>query len=289
MDNLGQCPLPRPPRCSEQALPAPSDDLLAVVEARTALLSRDGPYRDPDQTERAQGRAAARLLLAGSDDVTDVVGAFGCLGYDTAHSVDAATGRRYSMFSMSVTDAPAWGLVLADRSAPPRYVVEVPHPGSDTDTDKLGVALYRLVPGSVLLMAGAHRAAGHGAADVAHNDMSMFHVLATELARGGLSQVQLHGFADEHFPGAQAVVSTGAGRASPLAREVASGLQDAGVVVCRAWATTGRLAGTTNVQGQAADDLGAQFVHIELGRSVRGDPGSRDAAARAIAGRLLPH
>lgn len=277
--------------CSEQALPAPvpgpSGDPLAVVEERTALLSRDGPYRDPDQAERAQGRAAARLLLAGSDDVTDLDGAFGRLGYDSAHGVDAATGRRYSMFSMSVTDGPAWGLVLADRSAPLRYVIEVPHPGFDTNTDKLGVALYRLVPGSVLLVAGAHRAAGNGAADVAHNDMSMFHVLATELARGGLSQVQLHGFADKNLPDAQAVVSTGAGRVSPLARDVASSLQGAGVIVCRAWAATcGRLEGTTNVQGKAADDIGAQFLHIELGWVIRGNPERLDAVARTVAARL---
>ncbi|MEV4134793.1 hypothetical protein AB0J72_21795 [Dactylosporangium sp. NPDC049742] len=267
----------------------PSDDLLAVVAERTALLSRDGPYRDPDQAERAQGRAAARLLLAGSGDVTDLDGAFGRLGYDSSHSVDAATGRRHSMFSMSVTYGPAWGLVLADRSAPPRYVIEVPHPGFDINTDRLGVALHRMVPGSVLLMAGAHRMAGNGGADVAHNDRSMFHVLATELARGGLSQVQLHGFADKHLPGAQAVVSTGAGRVSPLARDVAAGLQEAGVVVRRAWtATLGRLEGTTNVQGRAAADIGAPFLHIELSWAIRGNPERLDTVAHAIAGRLLP-
>ncbi|WP_260728741.1 hypothetical protein [Dactylosporangium roseum] len=277
--------------CTATARPAPatgpSDDPGALIEGRTALLARDGPYRDPDQVERSRGRDAAQLLLAQPDNVTDLDAAFGRLGYTAAHGVDSATGRRYSMYSTSPTAEPAWGVVLIDRSAPLRFVLEVPHPGFDTNTDKIGVALYHLVPGSVLLVAGAHRAAADGAADVAHNDKSMFNVLATEFAKGGLKQIQLHGFADNNLPDAQVVVSTGAGRAIPLARDLANGLQGAGLVVCRAWAAKcGRLEGTTNVQGKAADEIGAQFVHLEMGWAVRGDPQRRDVVVHAIAGCL---
>ena len=266
---------------------APPEDPGALIEAQTAKLSPNGPYRDPDQAERAQARDAVRLLLAHPDDVTGQDAAFGKLGYAAAHGVDPVTGRQYSMFSMSATAEPAWGVLLVDRSAPPRVVFEVPHPGFDTNTDGLGVALYHLVPGSVLLVAGAHRAAANGDADVAHNDKSMFHVLATEFARGGLGQIQLHGFADKNLPGAQVVVSTGTGQVTQQAHGVADGLETEGLVVCRAWATTcGRLEGTTNVQGKAADALGRPFVHLELGWVIRRDAQRREVVAKVLASHL---
>jgi len=258
-----------------------------MIEAQTAQVSREGPYRDPGEAERERARSAVRLLLAAPDDLAGQDEIFGGLGYVSAHGVDSTTGRPYSMFSMSATAEPAWGVLLVDRSAPPRVVFEVPHPGFDTNTDKLGVALYRLVPGSILLVAGAHRAAAGGAADVAHNSKSMFHVLATEFAKGGLGQVQLHGFADKNLPNAQIAVSTGASSVTRLARDVADGLQAGGMEVCRAWAATcGRLEGTTNEQGKAADELGAQFLHLELGWEIRRDPDRRDLVARTIADRL---
>ncbi|MET7395262.1 hypothetical protein ABZS66_17410 [Dactylosporangium sp. NPDC005572] len=268
--------------------PAASADPGALVEAHTARVSRDGPYRDPTDHERAQARDAVRLLLDRPDDGAALGAAFGALGYTAAEGADPATGRPYRMFSMSPTEEPAWGILLVDRSAPPSVVIEVPHPGFDTNTDKLGVAVQRLVPGAVLLVAGAHRAAAGGAADVAHNSASAFHVLATAFAERGLPQVQLHGFADKNLPEAQVVVSTGAGAPTRLARDLATGLeQDAGMVVCRAWdQRCGRLEGTENDQGKAAAALGAQFIHLELGWVIRRDPQQRAAVARTLAGLL---
>ncbi|GGM48858.1 hypothetical protein GCM10007977_058070 [Dactylosporangium sucinum] len=260
----------------------------SIVEAHTARLSRDGPYRDPSAPERAKARAAVRLLLDRPDDRAAVDAAFGALGYPASAGTDPATGRPYRMFAMSPTEEPAWGLLLVDRSAPPSVVVEVPHPGFDTNTDKLGVAVHRLVPGAVLLVAGAHRAAQGGAADVAHNSGSMFHTLATAFAGRGLPQVQLHGFADRNLPEAQVVVSTGAGAPGRLARDLASGLEaGTGLVVRRAWdQRCGRLEGAGNEQGKAAAAVGAQFIHLELGWVIRRDPRQRAAVARAL-GRLL--
>ncbi|GAA2395097.1 hypothetical protein [Dactylosporangium salmoneum] len=277
--------------CASAAKPGRSvahgDDPGAIIEAHTAQVSADGPYRDPTSDERARGRDAIRKLLAHPDDEAGQDAAFGKLGYTTAHGVDPITNRRYSMFSMSPTSAPAWGILLVDRSAPPRVVFEVPHPGFDINTDDLGVSLYHLVPGSVLLVAGQHRLAGGGAADVAHNDKSMFHAMATEFAKGGLGQVQLHGFADKNLPDAQVVVSTGVGQVTKAAKDIADGLKAGGLIVCRAWATTcGRLEGTSNEQGKAADEIGAQFLHLELGWVVRRDPQLRDVVARVVAGHL---
>jgi hypothetical protein len=157
------------------------------------------------------------------------------------------------------------------------------------NTETLGIAVNRRVRGSVLLVAGAHRLAGNGDGDVAHNPKSLFHVVATEFARDGLPQIQLHGFADKNLPGAQAIVSTGAGPLRRLAKDLAHSLEDVGLDTCRAWSQKcGRLEGTRNEQGQAAGELNSTFVHLELGYSVRRDEAGRDLVVRAIAAQFAP-
>jgi hypothetical protein len=255
-----------------------------VIEAFAAAMAPDGPYRNPDEDERSRARDAVDRLLAEPDDLTAQEEAFGALGFTAQRGRDAATGRPFSLFITLNADERAWGALLVDRSAPLRVVIEVPHPRSDISTEELGIAVHRRVPGSILLIAGAHREAADGDGDVAHNAKSLFHVMATQFARAGLPQIQLHGFADKNLPDAQAIVSTGAGRANRLARDLAAGLEDVGLDVCRAWSQKcGQLEGTRNEQGQAADELNAPFVHLEFGYSVRRYPEGRDLVVRAIA------
>ena len=87
----------------------------------------------------------------------------------------------------------------------------MPHPGSDRHTEQLGLALFRALPGAALLIAGAHRRAADGTADVAHQPDSMFHALATHLADRGADQLQLHGFDDDSLADHDIVISAGAG------------------------------------------------------------------------------
>ena len=209
--------------------------------------------------------------------------AFDALGFAAHHGTDPVTGRPFSLYVTPDRDERGWGAVLVDRSTRPRLVVGVPHPVFDIHTEKLGIAIHRQVPGSVLLVAGAHRDAAGGRADVAHNARSVFHVLATEFARRKLPQVQVHGFADETFPEAEVIVSTGAAPTSGAARDVASALRRAGLVTCRAWTRPcGQLEGRTNEQGRAAHDLDAPFIHVELNWSLRRDPARRELLAAAI-------
>ncbi len=250
-------------------------------------LDPDGPYRDPDREERSRLLSAARLLVEAPDDLESQRRAFGDLGFDVIHGADPETGRPFSLFAMAATDEPAWGMLLVDRSAPPSVVVEVPHPRFDIDTDALGLGIHRQVAGSVLLIAGAHRDAAGGRADVAHNDGSAFHALATEFARSGLAQVQVHGYATRNLPEAEVVVSTGAGPTTQLARDMATALERAGLVVCRAWRSEcGQLEGTRNEQGRAADEIGVDFLHLEFGWVIRHDEARRATAARAVAAEL---
>ncbi|MEV8610958.1 hypothetical protein AB0383_24090 [Amycolatopsis sp. NPDC051373] len=95
---------------------------------------------------------------------------------------------------------------MIDRSAPPSLVVEVPHPGFDLRTELFGVDLFRQVPGAVLLVAGAHRKADDSHADVAHEEDSVFHVVAAALAARGLPTICRRSFdvtsPSEQLPGA---------------------------------------------------------------------------------------
>jgi hypothetical protein len=170
-----------------------------------------------------------------------------------------------------------------------RLAIEVPHPRTDIATEWVGLDLFRRVAGSVVLFAGAHRRAGRGAADVAHNAGSFFHALSLTLAQRGIAQVQLHGFADWNLPDAQAGVSTGSDRPTPLAERIAAQLGMREITTCRAWEQAcGRLEGTTNVQGHAAKESGSVFVHVELSNSVRADAGRRAAVVEALAAAVAP-
>lgn len=222
------------------------------------------PYRDPSGAER--------LLAAGA--LSDH-GRFASLGFTSFEEVDEVTGRRYALFA-SPSDDRAWGLVLVDLSQPVRLAVEVPHPRTDIGTEWIGLDLFRAVPGSVLLIAGAHRRASGELADVAHNENSVYQALSVALARSGVPQVQLHGFADLNLPDHDIAVSTGTEESNALAGRIADGLEESGFDGCRAWSQKcGRLEGTKNVQAKAAASEGAVFVHIELSNSVRTDDAKR--------------
>lgn len=258
-------------------------DPATLIERLASEMSADGPYRDPKREERSQAARAARSLLDDLGETSAPASAFGALGFAAYHGTDPATGRPFSLYIADGHDERAWGAVLVDRSTRPRLVVGVPHPVFDIDTEKLGIAIHRRVPGSVLLVAGAHRGAAEGRADVAHNPRSVFHVVATEFARSGVPQVQVHGFADDTVPETEVIVSTGAAPTTEEARDVASMLRRAGLVICRAWSQPcGPLEGTTNEQGRAAQDLDAPFIHVELSSSLRRDPTRRELVAAAI-------
>jgi len=234
--------------------------LESLLRSFTAAQSTRQPYRHPTAAElETAGTGFAALLDGRPHHLPD-------LGFSVTGDVvvqESGTER-------------AWGLYAIDRSAPPSLVVEVPHPSSDLRTDRIGLALFRQVPGAVLVVTGAHRRRE----DPAHDTRTVFHVVTTLLARRGLPQVQLHGFNDRTMPAADVVLSAGAGEAGDAARRAADRLEAAGFRARRAWAEPCRgLAGTTNVQGQAA--AGTPFLHVELNRTTRET--RREDVVRALA------
>src|SRR6266540_4181448 len=196
--------------------------LSSLVAKFTAGMSANQEYRSPKTDER---RAAAAGITALLDSGRPTSPDFERLGFSVRDGVDAETGRAYTVAANEPGTERAWGMYVIDRSAPPSLVIEVPHPASDLRTELFGLDYFRQVPGAVLLIAGAHRKADDSRADVAHEENSIFHVVATTLAGRGLVQVQLHGFHDENLPDTDVVLSSGATVAGDAARRAASRLE----------------------------------------------------------------
>jgi hypothetical protein len=255
-------------------------DLDDIVAARVSPMGPDDPYRDPRPKERTAARDATGLLLAGGDparaeDLMDSI------GYQVVHGVDTVDRRGFTFYLADRKTG--WAGLLVDPSAPIRSMIEVPHPAYDLNTEKLGVALFRQLPGTAMLIAGAFRQAAGHQADVAHNDRSMFQVFSEVFAENQITQLQLHGFAQRSLPGEDAVVSTGSAPHNDLAVRIARELKAEDLRTCRAWVSRCvGLEGTTNVQGSAANEHDAEFVHLEMSWSLRRDQPGRDLVRKAV-------
>lgn len=246
----------------------PNTDPLAVVEDFAAALRTDAPYRPPDPDER-------RALV---DAVTELGGPAlvppeSPPGFHVSTGVDPSTGRRFAMLASTPNAERGWGLYLVDLSAATRIAVQVPHPRADLRTEGLGVALFRALPGAVLMVAGTHRRVANGAGDVAHEANSMFHAVAEEQSRRGIPQLQLHGFDDTSLPDADVIISPGAGEHRSSHEEIVDLLAAADLRVCAAWRSRcGDLEGRTNEQGKTAAATNTPFFHVEISRTTRDTP-----------------
>lgn len=221
-----------------------------------------GFYRTPTPGELAEAAAVLRAVLAHEPPRLDGLPLRVSRGADDA-------GRPFTMLTDTAT---GWGAVLL-RTAPD-LLIEVPHPGSDRFTARLGLDLFHAIPTAALLVAGAHRSK----ADVAHRADSLFHAFAQTLA---LPEIQLHGFAADTAPDTDVVVSPGAGEQVELHRRVEKALAQQGFRIGH----HERLAGRTNVQGIAAAAGGRPFLHLELAPPLRSRYRGTvvDAVAKAVA------
>lgn len=261
-----------------------ADDLDDLVRTLSEAADRDQAYRPPRPDERDGLRAALEPIRGGAPAADP-----GRFGLDPVAGRDPVTGRRWIGVTSRPGDERSWGAVVADQDRQASVLVEVPHLRADLYTEDLGLAVFRALPATVLVIAGAHRDAAGGDADVAHRDDSLFHAVAAGWGGTGLPQLQLHGFHDDSLPGHDAVVSPGAGSPNALVARVAAALDDAGLRVCRAAERDcGSLEGRTNVQGRAAAAAGSPFVHVELNRSTREDGTARDRVAAALARAVGP-
>jgi hypothetical protein len=209
---------------------------------RVRAMSATDPYRPPTTRERAEAVTALRTVLAGNEpDLPDGLG--------------LSTSRGFTLLT-----AGFWGAVVLHEETD--LVIEVPHPGADRLTARLGLELFQAIPTAALLIAGTHRRAANNAADVAHRTDSLFHAFAQTLAA---TEIQLHGFAETSAPNTDAVISPGAGDTTQLHNAIEKDLTRQGFRV----RDHEHLAGRTNVQGIAAAARGTPFLHLELAPLLR--------------------
>jgi hypothetical protein len=165
--------------------------------------------------------------------------------------------------------------------SPARLVVEVPHPRADMNTEILGPLLFDELHADALLVATTHRSV----ADMAHRSDTVFAGVDAAIVGARTVVVQVHGFDESrHDGGAQVVLSSTEMPASPLVRQLASKLADAGFNTCVYDGINCKsLAGTRNIEAAHARSVGAEFVHMELAAGVRNDAQERERLAEAMA------
>lgn len=203
---------------------------------------------------------------------------------DDARAAVRAHGYRVDRLDDGVTALSGAGGYFVHRRRAADIVVQVPHPVADARTEVLGALLSEWTGARALFVAGSHRDAGGGTvADVAHAPDTVFDALHRAATRQQDIVVQLHGYADRSAPGTEVIVSRGA-EPTRLTSTIAQTLEGFAVCLWRpAEGTCDALAGTRNRQGEHTRALGAEFLHIEVNRSVRDDDRRASALLRALA------
>jgi hypothetical protein len=227
-------------------------------------------YRTPDPLLAHELGGAVLALLSGVDDVPLPDGARQDEGVDGA-------GDPVAMVTEDADGGPptGWGLyaVRPGSGTPPRLVIQVPHPRADRWTEVLGPELFTALDAQVLLVAGAHRTAANGAADVAHEPASAFAAVDRAVVGPGTVVLQVHGFDESRHPGdAEIVLSSSEETSGDLGEDLDEAFEDAGFQTCvYDGDRCAALAGTTNVQAAHARAVGADFIHLELAADLRED------------------
>lgn len=193
---------------------------------------------------------------------------------------------------------PGHGVVVFRTESARPYVIEVPHSFADLDTLPLGLALFRALKATALLVNGTQRRVGcaEGAepcpADVAHAPTSYFHGahLGLTRSRPELLPVAVHGFdaSSERDP---MLILSAAGTLTETVR-IAEALTAtlrplSDFPVKRYPEEIDRLGGTTCIQAQAQREMAGRMLHMELSRALRERLRKDSALARQVALTLL--
>lgn len=258
--------------------PVETIDVAALVEENRAGLTADHPYTDPTPEEVAAMKAAATAILLGNDPVVPD-------GAEVLHGWDDNARRAVTVLRSVPGNGEYWGLWAFPDRAHLSGIVEAPHPVFDSGSDDIAARVWAGSPaGTVLAVAGSHRTNPDGTnpRDVCKNTNSMWHKLTTFIAKPGLPELQLHGFADDNLPGVGTVVSPGSSPLSAGTVRLEAFIAAAGVPTARQWdGSATKLIGMLNAQGDAASLRGNPFAHLEVSKTTRDAPG---ALIQAIVG-----
>jgi hypothetical protein len=239
--------------------------------------SRSKDYHAPTEEERV---VFAEILLLINDGSLKSAGKLAEKnGYKLLRYTDQEEDGAVSYLLLEQTPVKnGWGMFVVRESGNNNVIIEAPHPVSDRGSEWVAMDLYRALGARALLVAGAHRTASGGSADVANVAGSIFEAMHQALLYkapnwGGKPLVlQVHGFSTAKHPEYPQVVlgyETGSSvvletvvlelRSSLEARGISVGLCDG-----KLWR---ELCGTKNVQ--AASSKGAMFLHMEISEGLR--------------------
>jgi hypothetical protein len=264
-------------------VPAAGTDLTALINSFIAPFNSSQPYREPNSTELANGVAGVqRLAINGAD----AAGLLTPLGFTISSGIDSVTKKPYVLAYNEFGTDRAWGLYLVDLSVPIRLIVEVPHPVAETSTTLMGLQHWQTVPGTLLMIAGAHKDANSGLADVSLHTGSFFYGVGASFASMKLPQIQYHGYADATAPSLSQVVSAGTGIVGSAIKRVSTELTSAGFAVGNGWDSSGSgtgLTATTNVQGIDAAAKNTTWIHVTTNDTTRASADARKLTVTAVA------
>ena len=210
-------------------------------------------------------------------DWCGVIAGASAAGYAVQRVHDAGTGRWF-VYGYDTT-VHGQSYFLLNPFAKRNLVIEVPHAGFETETDRQGVRLFKALAARALIVNKEHRCSDqHGTtcdgsttqcggffreSDVAHHPANTFMLLHEQLASDGRSRfVQLHGMDGRMTSSPRNVVQVGDGtllgtNASSVSLTFASRLRqyvptNHGVHACQAPGTPPSpvLCGETNLQGR---------------------------------------
>jgi hypothetical protein len=250
-----------------------------TVEAGPGRHSSD--YRTPPPLQSHEVAGMVLAYLAGSEDPPAPDGVEAVEAVDS----DRRPVRIVTEDAGGGTEGLGLYAVREGTGVPPGLVIEVPHPRADQRTEYLGTELFTALDASALFVAGAHRTAGNGAADVAHEPASAFAAVDRAVVGRGTVVLQLHGFDESRHPDyARIVLSSGESTPGSLVERLDEDLEDAGFDTCVHDGDRCQALGSTrNVQAAHARTVGATFIHLELELGLREPGEERDALVAALA------
>ncbi|MGC5256504.1 hypothetical protein ACPXCG_09125 [Gordonia sp. DT218] len=257
------------------------------VQSLVARVVKASPGRDGSYTPPSRGTAQA--VAAGVSELLDTcdadVDSYYLVPVKVPHSTsDDQESPAVNALVERGDPTAGNGLYVVRDSASP-LIVQAPHPVADQKSEYMGAQLFSETDARLFMMAGAHRTAGDGSADVAHRSDSTFAAVNDAVVQKGMTVVQLHGFSSEnHEHYGDVVLSDTVGDPSPTLRRLDEDLEDEGFDTCMYdGKKCKKLAGTTNVQAIAARARGAAFIHIEVDAGIREDTSKRRKLMRVIA------
>jgi hypothetical protein len=263
-------------------------DLNAWITSYLAPMNTGQLYREPTPAEAAQGVTGVRRLgIAGADAASQLTP----LGFTITTGIDSITKRPYTLAVNEPGTVRAWGAYLLDLTEPVGLLIGVPHPVLDANTELMGLHHWRAVPGSLLMVAGAHPGAAAGLADVTLQTGSFFHQVASSYATNRIPQLQWHGYADATAPGLTQVISAGQATVGTAIKRGSTELAAAGFTVGNGWDSSGSgtpVTATTNVQGIDAANKNSTFISVENNATVRSDSALRAKAVTALVAAEIP-